>query len=181
MKTLFLLLTFPIRLLIRPITKRIEDWIYQLRSGPKKYKKTLFTRKPKLDSPAKAATFVLNHLHEIEWEQLAEIEKACKSASFRDSPENLVLYGCRITHPVKKMTSLQKIADRWNIAWYGNGQSMGIGLYEEERKWIKACRCAWTPLYQQAIERSLERMKNPITRQDAYSAFDPPFPPVEKR
>lgn len=179
MKILLWIITLPFSLLVWPIwpkiKKKITWWNYHRRSGPKKYGKTLITRKPKLNTPAKIATFALENLSQIEWPQIVELENAIKKSTRAYSVEKSVMYGCRITQPVNKMVSLEKIIHRWNLAWHGIGHERAPGIYTlaYEKKWNEACLESWTPIYIEAIQRSLSRMKNPPSMENALSGFYP--------
>ncbi len=150
------IILLPLRLIITPIYNSIKQSYLQTRSGPKKPGRTFLLRRPKLSNPEQAATYVLQNLTQLTFEQVGEIEKEVRKLG-RDSPSALVLYGCRITHPVIKMKSLKSIEERWTKAWCGI--DMGIWTLGYEKKWIKACSIHWLPIYLNAIENNLPKNK----------------------
>lgn len=179
LKALLWIITFPFSLLVWPLWPKLltslQGWNYRRKSGPEKYGKTLIMRKPKLDTPAKAATYVLDNLCKLSFEQVAEIERGVKGVTRKDDPVRLVLYGCRISKPIQSMTSVDKISARWSRAWCGN--SIGIWTLTDEKKWIKACRACWTPIYLEAVQRALQRGDKSPDQEKTLANFYPPIVP----
>jgi hypothetical protein len=150
------------------------------KARPKTPGKRFISGKLNLRTPEEAATFAVENIAQLTFEQITEIEKAVAKARpplrvdgiiISEAPLT-VLYGCRILQPLVKMKDVQKMADRWSDAWCGGSDGTRSGVRDHTPAWVEVCQKHWTPFVLDQLQRAVAARPG-VTMEDAVKLFYP--------